>query len=212
MPVNPVVADVFRVALSLHDESSGKDFINVFYARNPNPPGVTQSDMDAIADAVHDAFVSNLMSAIPAHFELQQIVVTNLGEVNGHQSVYNYSDNGTNVTQALPYQTAAVISWRTDFSGKSFRGRSFIGGFAENQGDGMAIDPALVTALGEFAGDMKTAIEAADSNLMVVSRYMPNPDPEALPRSVPRVTNLANVITGFTVRTTWRTQRRRARV
>jgi len=110
---------------------------------------------------------------------------------------------GTDSTNDLPWQTAALVSWTTGTRGRSYRGRTYLGGFCEDQSDGRDIGATLIAAIEDWRD-----IILADGNFGVISRYS-GVDPDThLP--IPRDEGIISTFTDGTVHPLWRTQRRRA--
>src|SRR5262245_11347538 len=75
---------------------------------------------------------------------------------------------GTSVSAPLPNEVAAVVTLRTAKTGRQFRGRSYIPGFATNAlGTGNVIAPAAVTALNNWAQTWKGALSASGLTLVL---------------------------------------------
>jgi len=136
---------------------------------------------------------------------MDSVVVTDESVVTGAQFTATTfgTGAGTATTGLLPYQTAALISWSTDIRGRSFRGRTYLGGFCEDFSDGRDVSGTLLTALGLFRDDV-----VGDGDFAVISRFS-GVDPDThLP--IPRAEGLVTPITSGVVHPLWRTQRRRA--
>jgi hypothetical protein len=117
---------------------------------------------------------------------------------------------GTQVGDTLPSQTAFVITLRTQFAGKSFRGRIYLpsGGEASNDINGNAL-PAFETAALAFINGINTNLQASGLALAVMSRPEPG---HTIPAKIinPRAGGTERVTGVFSRGLHWETQRRRA--
>jgi len=163
---------------------------------------------ETVADTVASVFVGfyeNFNGAQSDTFGVQTIEVTDLRTETGGQFEINGTPDlvtGEDAGQPLPFQVAALISWGTGTRGRSFRGRSYIGGFVESGSNGRSIDAATVTELQDFVNDV-----VANGQIGVISRFH-GVDDEGVP--IKRASGIITPITTGLVHTTWRTQRRRA--
>ncbi len=70
---------------------------------------------------------------------------------------------------AVPYQVAAVCTWRTALAGKSYRGRSYVGPALLTSCGGQAWTSAYITALNAAVGTFLTAVAATPFDLCIAS-------------------------------------------
>lgn len=114
---------------------------------------------------------------------------------------------GTNSTsEALPPQSALVISWRTPLKGRSFRGRTYMGGLCEsdqNVGDwSSALIAAIDTWTDNFLARYAVASPASKWRFGIISRVS-----AGLTRAVPILTHVDGALIDGSVFT----QRRRGK-
>lgn len=107
-------------------------------------------------------------------------------------------EGGQNSPGGLPLDVSLVVSWRTALAGRSFRGRTYLPPFHENQNvddSGGYPRPLAVTVglLAINAEQLITDLAAANASLCVYSRTLQQ----------------ANSITGGFIDESWDTQRRR---
>jgi hypothetical protein len=159
---------------------------------------------EGIGDFFSNLWADNLVGALVDEYSVSSIVVTDLREETGGQYVYLTTGTmtGESAAQALPFQTAAMITWSTAIRGRSYRGRSYFGGFPEDLSSGRALDAALITSLEGFVSDA-----LATPGLGVISRFH-GKDGDGKP--IRREPGIITPITGGLVHPNWRTQRRRA--
>lgn len=178
-------------------------FVNVF-GYDIGSTSFTQSVADSIGTTFNDAF-ETLDTLITDTMSVGDCVVTDLRTETGGQFIAATFDPtfATSAAQALPFQTAALISWKTDIRGRSYRGRTYLGGNIESMSDGRNLNATLIGALQDFAD-----VIVADGNVAIISRFHGVDEDTGLP--IPRDPHIVTPITDYVVHTQWRTQRRRA--
>lgn len=214
MPFIPVPG-VWEVLVKQHVGSHLVD--NVYYIQNA--VALTQVMADFVYDAVLDAYAdSGLDSGNTTQWGVDEIVVTDLTTATAPQFVGAGAPiAGGSAAQPLPVQASSLIQWHTALRGRSFRGRTFLGGATEIDSDGQQV-PAHVLVVTNFALELATNVSAisASTKLAVVSRFS-GTELRAFPGGVvrrvptPRASGVSTPITSWTVPTPWATQRRRTR-
>lgn len=206
MPVNPVVPDTaemrvhFRLPL-------GEEMINVHNC----DIGAAVLDLSlatSIAGAYTAAWLAELQSQVANTVSIDTIVVTDLRTTTGPSFDLSFAFAGTETTELLPPQIAAVVKWKTGLRGRSFQGRSYIGGFSEDQSAGQSPEPVTLTALADFAAALIANLTAESADMVIVSRFSGVDPVTHLP--IPRVTNVTTPVTSATVDQAWHTHRSRA--
>jgi hypothetical protein len=194
----PIVEDAGSIVVnaSLDDIP----FVNIFGFRLEDP--LEEAGANAIAGVLDDAY-GELTGALSDRWLLNNYVVTDLRTADGPQFLVDSDVNGDDGANPLPFQTAALISWKTSRRGRSFRGRTYIGGFCEDHSDGRQLSTDLKNALEDFTGHVEGA-----GYFGVISLFEPNPSPP--PSSVARDPGILTLISSHSVHGFWRTQRRRA--
>lgn len=198
--LNPVVPDTTKIAVEQHIGDAR--MVNTFYCRFPSPGDSDLADMAAAVRASWGNLVAHLSDA----WQIDQTVATDISVLGGHQVVNSSVLAGTATDNPIPYQAAALCTWRTARVGRNFRGRSYVGGFTEAGSAGGAPTNVVVGHLEDWADDIKTSLDALGL-FVVVSRVELNPTPP--PPSRYRATNLTTAIASHTIRPGWATQRRR---
>lgn len=111
---------------------------------------------------------------------------------------------GSSGGQLLPPQSALVQSWRTALKGRSFRGRSFHGGFMETQQDAGVWGAAMAVTASAIGDNMLArygpAGTYADWQLVIIS---------LISGGVKRVTPVSTPVDSFSFDLSVFTQRRR---
>lgn len=182
--------------------------VNVFGVRNATGAGITQAAANSLGAAVKTAmtstgyhgWISNLVA-------LQTVGLRNINTANQVEFLdTGAAVVGTDVSNALPPQVALCVTLRTALAGRSFRGRTFLPGFAEATSDvnGRANSATGDAALA-FVQAIMAACSAASLPMAIISR--PRPAEGTVPAYAGNVTNVTAAVVRDLV---WDTQRRRA--
>jgi hypothetical protein len=170
MPVSPVIANTVQVRLLW--VLSGQGAMNVLHAIKVGSVTVNQALADTLGVAIKSAFVSNLGTQMNTSVGLVRVGVRDLSTANQAEFLdSNATSAGTGLGDSLPQQTAVCVTLRTALSGKSFRGRVYLGGFSEAENDpgGNSLQ-AVSTASVAFMTAVSNALIASSMNLAVASR------------------------------------------
>jgi len=147
--------------------ADGTKYANVFGVDLLAAGSLTQGDADNVADALATAY--NLIDGYwSTDFSLVDVVLTDQRTEGAPEfvSTSSFPIAGDNAGDLLPLQTSAVISWQSQLRGRSYRGRTYLGGFAEQYSDGKVIDSSLMTALQDFADSI-----VLGGQFVIISRY-----------------------------------------
>lgn len=164
---------------------------------------VTPEILDAVLNVFVDWIDDNWLALLHGSYELPQIVATDISVEDGAQAEANFfpAKTGAGTGAAMAANAAMVASWRTAKTGRSFRGRTYIGGLA----NGVLQNAQNVTTT--FAGDaaellitLLDVLETAGFKLGVLSRVA---------NGLARVTAIITEVIGLVVDTKVDSQRRR---
>lgn len=178
--------------------------LNVMGVVNAGGIAITQALTNTIGTAIKAAFTSTaFVGQIHPSVALANIGLRDIRSANQTE----YIDTGGAVAGSgtgdlLPPQTAFCITLRTAFSGRSFRGRTYLPGFSEvfNSATGTVASAGGAIA---FVSAIKSSLVTSSLDLGVISRPAPDATP---PRS-----GFITVVTSIVARDlVWDTQRRRA--
>lgn len=151
---------------------SGADWaLNVLHCQLPGGESVNQGLADSWAadlDAAHDS--SGLAALQPATVSLDRVGLRDLRTANLPLIESTVDSPGTGAGDLLVRAASIVVTMRTAFAGRSFRGRSYVPGFneAQNAADG-TIAPAASAAAAAWIGAIRTAATARGHTLAVAS-------------------------------------------
>jgi len=175
--------------------------VNVYNVRDTTTH--SESRLLEIGNTFLDWWHASLQPIISNSYVLQEVVITSLELATGPQvSISLSTDNQGDLTgEQVAGNAAAVISWRTSSIGRSFRGRTYVGGLDAAATDtAQAMSPSFASALAAAGVDLIDALNGIGAILAVLSRF-------AL--GVQRVTGLLTDIISVIVDTKIDSQRRR---
>lgn len=165
-----VIANCVQVRLlwSIHSQLG----VNVLHGIVPSGFVVNQAVVNTLGSAIKSAFTAQLAIWCPPTTSLVRVGLRDLRQANQTE----YLDTGAavpgvSVGEGLPGSVAMCITLRTALSGKSHRGRVYLGGFSEeaNLTTGTA-DPSSTTQALAFMTSVDTAFDSSQITLAVASR------------------------------------------
>ena len=159
------------IKIEFNAQQNGIPVVNRMYCTTTG--AVTLSDLNDVATAAY-AFWLDLAVNLHTSYILSDITVTDVSIANGTQVITPYStaNTGSATGAEAAANAAVVLSLRTARTGRSFRGRTYIGGLPVS-----AFTTAQTVSTG-FAGllavamvDFITALNGIGKTLVVVSNY-----------------------------------------
>jgi len=145
--------------------------VNVWYATLAAAP--TDEDLIAISEAVETWWHDELKPSQHNTYVVQNITVTDVSVENGHQHINSsiFEPEGGAGGTAAAANAAAVVSLRTANTGRSFRGRTYIGGLPQAAlEDAQHLTTTAASAYNLALTNLVDALEAVGATLVVVSR------------------------------------------
>lgn len=182
--------------------------VNVFGAINSGGTNVTQSAVNNIGAAIKGALTSSgVVGALGNTISLQTVTLRNINTPNqGELQDVTAPVTGTSAAGLLPPQTALCVTLRTALAGRSYRGRCYLPGFAEDCNDvGGTASAAVGAAAATFVNAIATAMSAQSLPMAVLSRTVYDEE-----GNVVRLGFATPVTLAVTRNLVWDTQRRRA--
>jgi len=179
---------------------NGIPIVNRVYTTTIAPP--TAGDMNAAATAALDFFQA-VKAAYHPSYTLNDVTVTDVSVANGTQIIVpiTTSNIGTSGGSAAAANAAVVVSLRTAFIGRSFRGRFYFGGLSNNNLDtAQNIGTSAASFYATSFQDFIDALALVNQTLVVVSRFA---------AGVARLVNVATEVISIIVDTKVDSQRRR---
>ena len=172
MARSPVLQIPNAAQVTLLWSVSGNLAENVLGASHTGGVVFNQALAESLGAAIKAAFTSNLSSRMTANSTLARVGVRSLSSPN----LPMFRDTGATVTgvavgDALPPYVAECITLRTSRSGKSYRGRTYLSGWAESENDPNGRQSAASATAGvAFVQAISAAMTAAGLTLAVLSR------------------------------------------
>lgn len=130
------------------------------------------TDLANLTGAGETWWASHLRGFLDSTTTLRQVRATNMTVEGGAQDVEAVGTAGTGGTNApLPIGTASVVSLRTQKRGRSYRGRTYVGGLTRGyQTTPTELTAAGIIALGDHFIALQTALDALGFDMVVASR------------------------------------------
>jgi hypothetical protein len=188
------------IKLEWNATQNGIPIVNRVYVTTTAAPTSANLD-DAIIKAL--AFFNAFKPLCHPSYVLQNITATDVSVANGTQTILPLTtDNvGTGSGAALAANAAMCVSLRTNFTGRSFRGRFYLGALSgPDQADAQNFTTTATGLMAGFMEDFLDALNTINMVLVVVSNYANN---------VARVIALATEVISIIVDTKIDSQRRR---
>lgn len=189
------------VSVVFNATQNGIPIVNVYHVKTPG--AVTDAALLDISEVFFDWWQTNMQASQHNSYVLHTIVATDLSSIGGHQVVTNLTtDNaGTAGNTAAAANAAVVQSWRTASIGRSYRGRTYVGGVPQDaMATAQTISTTAATSYATAAANLIDALETAGFVLAVLSRFA---------AGVQRVTGLLTQIIEVIVDVKVDSQRRR---
>jgi hypothetical protein len=146
--------------------------MNVYGARINAGIPINQALADTIGSAIKAQWSATMAPHCPAGTQLVKVGVR---DVRAPQ-LPEFLDSGALVSgtalgDSLPAGVAACVTMRTAGAGKSFRGRSYLGGFSEAENTATGLTSTVInTACLNFLGAIQSALSTNGLILSVMSR------------------------------------------
>lgn len=163
MPQTAFQNDTYQVRVVGRIE--GQETNNIFYFRCISGAGDSDVHLHLILVFLQ-CFIDHLLPVLSSAWNLERIVWKKVYPSLGPEiiSVPTGSTQGGGAATALPSFCSAVVSIRTQFGGRSRRGRTYYAGIPENATVGSTLDPtgAFWTAILAFAACVIEKFVAGD--------------------------------------------------
>lgn len=141
------VNDVFRVS-AVGRFGTGQDFVNVWYYRQV--AGSLAAPMTDLISAWQDQVQDLYMACMPAANVLDSLEIRGVTNPSLGQDQAIGAQGGQS-GDALPPQTASLVSWRTGFVGRRNRGRTYLPAPVETVQSAGTLSAGMLTAMADFA-------------------------------------------------------------
>lgn len=151
---------------------AGQPVINVFNV--DNKAAVTPAALAATAALFETWWRTSIRGGIATSYSLDQIITTDISVPNGNQNILVPASprTGAVATASAAANAALVVSWRTAQIGRSFRGRTYVGGLPTSAFvSANAFDPVYAAGFAVGGVALINALTTAGKALAVLSRY-----------------------------------------
>lgn len=195
------VATPHGVKVALEGSQGGIPVVNVFHVKAPGEVaiGVLNEILDVFVAWVED----NWLASLSGTYTLLAIRCKDISTSDGIEVVHNYTSGNTGGAggAATAANAAMCITWRTLYTGRSFRGRTYVGALpASQQHDAHHMETTYAAAFADYAMNLIEALQTAGYVLCVLSKVA---------NGVARVTGILTEIISVIVDTKIDSQRRR---
>lgn len=140
----PSASNTIKVAIN--GVLTGQECINVFHFKAPS--SVTEALMDNLAADV-ETWLDSFKALVTSSWSCTSVTLTDLTTSSGLSKTYGFSTKtGTLSGAPKPNNVSAVVTSRTNSRGRSFRGRTYIGGVGDNSTDTtLDLDPTWMSSV-----------------------------------------------------------------
>lgn len=205
MPITPTTGDIVELVVRWQDTEEGLAF-NTFGFLAETGLGTWETLASNFKTQFVKTSAGGLLVTASANTSIGQIDIRDVKP--GTHATYTYAFTPVagpgNGGQTLPGQCAAVITWRTDSLGRSYRGRTYLPFIGETMQNAGTLVATQTTAMDNFANALKNYYGPGgtdgDWRLAVISRYH---------NKVKRVTPVATRVTSYAIRSGVFSQRSR---
>lgn len=195
------MTSLYRIACTIAAPNSNPG-ANIYHVLNTNTgdTGITTvvAAFKTFYDAIQSFYTNTTTITIAA--SVRDIAVN----PNRIVAVSPATSTGVSTAEILPANVALVVTWRTAFAGRSFRGRTYLGPSNETLNNGGIANGSTVTSMQTAANNLITNIQAVTGfNLVIFSKRRTEPPLSLSPE------NATTVVTSATINGLWDSQRRR---
>jgi len=197
----PFIATPNGVRVTFEATQNGVPVVNGYHVDAGTSP--TVEILQDITDIFHQWWVDDVRGGLHESYVLEAIVATDISEEDGIQTVTTYITDNTGVVTGDPMaaNAALVMSWRTAQTGRSFRGRTYVGGLPQAPlTDAQHVDISYAGGFVTAGVNLIEVLETAGYVLSVLS---------TIANGVQRVAGLLTQILSVVVDTKIDSQRRR---
>jgi len=146
------VGDIFRV--SIMQRLHGQRLINTLHYRlKVDDPAGFGPLGGVLADRIRSQILPEMKACQSAELTHEGIIVQKIWPLPPQVPKLNTVDNGpgTPVSSSLPTSVAVVITKMTDFAGRKYRGRIYVGGVPVSHENDSVLDAAVLPTWGALA-------------------------------------------------------------
>lgn len=192
----PFVPIPLTVKMEIIGSCDGQDIINVLHYKYPGsaPNASTLTTFLGTWDTAHR---SRWLAIHGAGYTLVEYHATDIAAPGGAFAVYNLPPGtvGTSGSVMFPNNVALAISWRTGLTGRTNRGRTFVGGIDRNSTVGDTATTAYLASLASFATNLVSLLVSGfdfgiasqkDAAIKIVTGYVLEAIMDSMRRRLPQ--------------------------
>lgn len=163
------VPDTAKVAVVM--QYSSEDLINVFHFRRTTVWGLPE--LESLLETVGTVWVNDIMIHLSQYVYFLRVEGRGLRAIDDVSAEYVLSTPviGSRGNQGVPANVAFAITHLTGRAGRSFRGRTFFGGFSEDDVDRSLLVSARADGLRNGLVSLRNVTSQLGWTQVVVSRY-----------------------------------------
>lgn len=178
-------AGIARVAIDFISAQADRG-TNVLHVRNIADDPYSIANLDTLNTVIDAWLVAEWAPVAAEAWQVDLITALALDEANGYVRTKVSTATGEIVSEPLPSQDTVAISWRTGFSGRSRRGRTFFVGLTENSVTGSYVNGTAITNILAAFSALITDLDTAGFALGVLS-YVSEGAPRVTPLFTPYI-------------------------
>jgi len=180
---------------------AGEVCVNVYYLNKATT--ILSTDLTTIINTIKTWWTGTAKGGFHSSLALAAIRTRDMTSQAGlvEDYIYPTPEAGTVAGVAAPSNVAVCVSHRTGLAGRSYRGRTYLMGIAENVYTDNHLDTTYPAAFGTLVQDMMDDLYTAGSYVHVVASFYHNHAPRATAQITP--------VTYLQVNSRLDTQRRR---
>jgi hypothetical protein len=167
--------DLAEVSLLLNFGTAPDTFVNTFGFRALTGTATRAALATAFKTAVVKSASGGLLRSASATYGSTRLTVRDVLPGTGDLVESSYAlVTGNNGNTVLPFTCAAVVTWKTGVAGRSFRGRTYLAGYCNDNQSAGVWNNALLTEIAAFVTQMLAVFGPGGSNgdweFVVISR------------------------------------------
>ena len=154
MAAQPYIDQWVRLVVRLNHE--GSIILLPFNYEWRSAARPTATDLQTFCQSFWTSLGARIMSIMATSYSVLLVEATDRFAVGGAYGSFTPLTNLTGVksTDALPASVADVISWRTGFAGRSYRGRTYLPGWVDGDANGSTFITAATSLASALATDL----------------------------------------------------------
>jgi hypothetical protein len=159
----------FGVRVAIQGVFNITPLVNIFHVDAGEAPNPT--NMADILDAFRLAYTIDLLPYLSTAYTVNSGVATDVSQEGGAQVIDPWltGNVGQEGGSPTPSSVACVITWRTDRTGRSYRGRTYIGGMADSGVVANTVQTTPLANINTFATNVIASLGGRGYNLVVAS-------------------------------------------